>query len=294
MKGKIVKGIAGFYYVSTVESGIYECKAKGIFRKDGQKPLVGDLVRIDVLSEADRTANVTEILPRKNQLIRPAVANVDQAMLLFALKSPNPDGVLLDRFLVMMARQNVPVFLCFNKQDLVSDEEAGYWRDLYTSCGYDVILCSAGRDEGVGEVKRRLYGKTTVAAGPSGVGKSTLTNLLQTEVVMETGEISRKLRRGRNTTRHAELLPMGNETYICDTPGFTSVELPYMEKEELQQYFPEFAPYEPNCRFSLCSHISEPDCGVKQALEEGKIPRERYEHYRLFYEELKEREKRRY
>nr|WP_027870237.1 ribosome small subunit-dependent GTPase A [[Eubacterium] cellulosolvens] len=294
MKGKIVKGIAGFYYVNTEDAGTYECKAKGIFRKKGQKPLVGDLVEIEVIDEAKKVANVIEILPRKNALIRPAVANVDQAMVFFALRSPNPDATLLDRFLIMMARQDVPVFICFNKKDLAEDAEAEHWREIYTSCGYDVMLIAAGKEEGTDEVRQRLTGKTTVIAGPSGAGKSTFTNLMQTEVHMETGDISKKLGRGKNTTRHAELLPIGHETFFCDTPGFTSMDIPDMEPEELQQYFPEFAPYEPGCRFQGCAHIHEPSCGVKDALAEQKIYQERYENYCRFYEELQDMKRRRY
>ena len=294
MTGKIVKGIAGFYYVSVAESGIYECKAKGIFRKEGKKPLVGDDVRIEILDEKDKEANLTEILPRKNELFRPAVANVDQAMVIFALESPRPSQSLLDRFLIMLARQEVPAFICFNKADLVPEEEQEYWKRIYLGSGYDIMFCSAGQNVGMEEVRARLRGRTTVIAGPSGAGKSTLTNRMQGDVHMETGEISRKLKRGKHTTRHSQLIFLGEDTYICDTPGFTSLYMADMEKEELKEYFPEFFPYADICRFQGCAHISEPDCGVKQAVEEQKISRERYESYCLFYEELKEQEKRRY
>ncbi len=294
MNGRIIKGIAGFYYVSTVGSGVYECKAKGIFRKDGRKPLVGDYVEIEILSEQDKEASLTKIFSRRNELIRPAAANVDQAMVLFALKSPDPDNTLLDRFLVMMERQDIPVFICFNKKDLVPEETAAYWKDLYTSCGYEVILCSAAKQEGMGQLLEKLAGRTTVVAGPSGVGKSTITNLLQTDVVMETGEISRKLKRGRHTTRHSELIPIGGDTFLCDTPGFTSLYLPDMRAGELWKYFPEFLPHEKNCRFTGCTHTHEPDCGVRSALADGTVRRERYGNYVRFFEEIKEAEKRRY
>ncbi len=293
MTGRIIKGIAGFYYVAA-DRGVYECRAKGIFRKEKRKPLVGDRVEIEVIDEADRTANVVRILPRKNSLIRPQVANADQAMVFFALKSPNPESGLLDRFLISMEKQRIPVFICFNKRDIADSAEASHWRDIYTSCGYDVLLISAERQEGTEEVIRRLKGKTTVVAGPSGAGKSTLTNLMQDEVHMETGELSRKLGRGKNTTRHSELIALGEDTYFCDTPGFTSLDLPEMEPEELQRYFPEFEQYEPYCRFQGCSHIREPDCGVRDAVENGKIFRERYDNYCRFYEELREMKKRRY
>lgn len=294
MRGRIIKGIAGFYYVLTVGSGIWQCRARGIFRKDGRKPLVGDEVEIEITDEGDREASVTEILPRKNELIRPAVANVDQAMILFAVASPDPDALLLDRFLVMMERQNVPVFICFNKVDLDDGGLAERWKRIYESCGYDVLLISAREETGADQLRARLLGKVTVMAGPSGVGKSSITNLLQGTDVMETGEISRKLRRGKNTTRHSELIPIDDTTVVCDTPGFTSLYTPDMKKEDLRFYYPEFSDYEGKCRFSGCVHISEPGCAVKTALEAGAIFRERYDSYTKLYRELEEQEKRRY
>lgn len=294
MRGRIIKGIAGFYYVLTVGSGIWQCRARGIFRKDGRKPLVGDEVEIEITDEGDREASVTEILPRKNELIRPAVANVDQAMILFAVASPDPDALLLDRFLVMMERQNVPVFICFNKVDLDDGGLAERWKRIYESCGYDVLLISAREETGADQLRARLLGKVTVMAGPSGVGKSSITNLLQGTDVMETGEISRKLRRGKNTTRHSELIPIDDTTVVCDTPGFTSLYTPDMKKEDLRFYYPEFSDYEGKCRFSGCVHISEPGCAVKAALEAGAIFRERYDRYTKLYRELEEQEKRRY
>ena len=294
MTGKIIKGIAGFYYVAVAGSGVYACKAKGIFRKERQKPLVGDLVRIDVLDEQEREANLTDILPRKNALIRPAVANVDQAMILFALREPDPDGMLLDRFLVTMEQQGIPVILCFNKTDLAGREEVRRWKDIYAAAGYEVLAIRALEEEGAEIVRQHLEGRTTVVAGPSGAGKSTLTNALLRTAHMETGALSEKLRRGKNTTRHAELVPLGPETFFCDTPGFTALEMPYMEPETLAACFPEFRPYETACRFPDCAHLQEPDCGVREALENGQIRPERYAHYCRFYEELKERKKRRY
>lgn len=294
MQGKIIKGIAGFYYVDVVGSGIYECKAKGIFRKEKKKPLVGDNVEIQVLDETEKTGNLVKIFPRKNELIRPASANVDQALVIFAVRQPDPNYGLLDRFLISMEQQNVPVIICFNKQDLVQEEEAEKLYRLYANCGYQVLLTSAWKEEGIEKVKKILEGKTTVVAGPSGVGKSSLTNLLQKEISMETGEISKKLKRGKHTTRHSQLLCAGEDTYLMDTPGFSSLYLEEMEKEELKEYFPEFLPYEEQCRFQGCVHIHEPGCGVKEALEEGKISKQRYDNYVSFYEELREKEKRRY
>lgn len=291
MQGKIVKGISGFYYVHVVESGIYECKAKGIFRQQKMKPLVGDDVEIDIISEEKKTGNVTAILPRKNALIRPAVANVDQALLIFAAASPNPNFNLLDRFLVMMGRQDVPVILCFNKCDLITEEQQQEIASIYEASGCKILFVSAKKELGLKKLQEILEGKTTTVAGPSGVGKSSLINLLAPEACMETGEISKKIERGRHTTRHAELIQLKGDGYIMDTPGFSSLYLPEMEKEELQDCYPEFAAFEPYCRFQGCSHISEPDCGVKEALSEGKIHPVRYENYCQLYGELKDRKK---
>ena len=294
MQGKIVKGIAGFYYVDVAGAGIYECKAKGVFRKDKVKPLVGDDVELEVLDEQEKTGNVTAILPRRNALIRPAVANVDQAMVIFAMKNPRPNFSLLDRFLLMMERQKVETVICLNKQDLADPEETEEIQKIYGDCGYQVIATSMKEEKGLEQVEALLRGKTTVVVGPSGVGKSSLTNGIQGEVQMETGEISRKLKRGKHTTRHSQLIRVGDDTFLCDTPGFTSLYVEEMDKEELRHYFREFVPYEGQCRFQGCVHIHEPGCAVKEALENGRISRRRYENYTELYEELKEKEKRRY
>ena len=275
MIGKIMKGIAGFYYVGVAESGVYECKAKGIFRKDKIKPLVGDDVEIEVLNEEEKLGNIVKILPRRSELIRPAVANIDQALVIFAAREPKPNLSLLDRFLVIMEKQDVPVIICFNKQDLCDEEEVGRLKEIYEACGYPVVLASAKQGEGIEEIKSRLRGKTTTVAGPSGVGKSSLTNLLQNEVQMETGEISKKLGRGRHTTRHSQIIQIEEDTWLYDTPGFTSFYVEEIEKEELRFYFREFSKYEGTCRFQGCTHTHEPGCMVKNALEEGKISKER-------------------
>lgn len=287
MQGKIIKGISGFYYVHVVESGIYECKAKGIFRQQKIKPLVGDDVCIDVTDEEEKTGNITKILPRRNELIRPAVSNIDQALVIFAAAKPTPQFNLLDRFLILMNAQKVPVVICFNKCDLVSEEEREQLLAIYQKCGSRVIFTSAKSEEGIETLRQVLLGKTTAVAGPSGVGKSSLVNAVSPEVRMETGEISRKIERGKHTTRHSQLIHIAKGTYLMDTPGFSSLYIPGMEKEELGNYYPEFAEYEPYCRFQGCAHISEPDCGVKQALEEGRIHPVRYENYCMLYEELK-------
>ena len=292
MQGKIIKGIAGFYYIYAEDGNVYECKAKGIFRKDNFKPLVGDNVEITVLNEEEKEGSVTSILPRRNSLIRPAVANVDQAFLLFAMENPKPNFLLLDRFLIMMEQQEIPAVICFNKKDVGDKDEMEKLYEIYTGCGYRLVLSSTYEGEGMDEIREILNGKTTVVAGPSGVGKSSITNCMQGEVQMETGEISKKLKRGKHTTRHSQVIPVEKNTFLVDTPGFSSLYLTDMKEEELRDYFPEFVMYEPQCRFQGCMHIHEPGCAVKEALSEGKISQQRYDNYLALYEELKE--KRRY
>lgn len=292
MKGKIVKGISGFYYVHVVGTGIYECKAKGVFRNRKVKPLVGDNVEIVVLDEEKHLGNVEEILPRKNELIRPAVSNIDMALVIFAAAKPDPNFNLLDRFLCMMEYQKVPVTICFNKCDLVSEEEKENLQKIYAPAGYDILFTSVKTGENIDRLKALLAEKTTTVAGPSGVGKSSLVNELQTDVRMQTGAISDKIGRGKHTTRHSEIISIGQDTYIMDTPGFSSLYVNDFEKEELKYYFPEFEPYEGQCRFNGCDHIHEPGCAVKEAVEKGKIHAVRYEDYKELYEELKN--KRRY
>ena len=292
MQGKIIKGIAGFYYVHVVESGLYECKAKGVFRKEKIKPLVGDMVEMDVLDEAEKKGNIVDILPRKNELIRPAVANIDQALVVFAVTKPKPHFNLLDRFLIMMESKEIPVILCFNKKDIATEPEIQKLKDIYETCGYQMVFTSAIQEENVSQLKELLKGKTTAIAGPSGVGKSSLINILQPDAKMETGSISEKIERGKHTTRHSALIWIEDDTYIMDTPGFSSLYTNDFEKEELKFYFTEFVPFEGQCRFQGCDHVHEPGCAVKDALEEGKIHPVRYENYLEMYQELKE--KRRY
>lgn len=285
-QGKIIKGIAGFYYVHVDSLGVYECKAKGIFRKQDIKPLVGDNVIIEVLDEDNRIGNITEILPRTSELIRPAAANVDQALVIFAITNPEPNFNLLDRFLVMMDYQNLPTVILFNKEDLADDSEKEKVRNIYRDCGCTLLFASAAKEQGLSEVREILMGKTTILAGPSGVGKSSLTNYLLQKSTMETGDVSR-IGRGRHTTRHSEIFCMEKDSYICDSPGFTSLMLPDIEAGELRYYYPEFAQYEGKCRFNGCVHVNEPDCAVKSAVEEGIISRERYDSYLCLYDELK-------
>jgi ribosome biogenesis GTPase len=287
MRGKIVKGISGFYYVHVAETGIYECKAKGIFRNQKIKPLVGDDVEIVVLDEEKKIGNVEKILPRTRELIRPAVANIDMALVIFAAAKPDPNFNLLDRFLCMMEYQKVPVTICFNKCDLVTEKQRETLRKIYEPAGYELLFTSAKTQENVEKLKSVLQGKMTAVAGPSGVGKSSLINDLQDAVQMQTGGISDKIERGKHTTRHSQIIPIAENTYIMDTPGFSSMDLPGFSKEDLWTCYPEFVRFEPECRFIGCSHIGEPDCGVKTALAEGKISQVRYDNYVQLYQEMK-------
>ncbi|MCD7750881.1 MAG: ribosome small subunit-dependent GTPase A [Lachnospiraceae bacterium] len=291
-QGKITRGVGGFYYVFVpLKDQMYECRAKGSFRNDNIRPLVGDDVEIQIISQESATGNIDRILPRKSALVRPAVANVDQAMVIFSVKKPDLSLNLLDRMLIHIMQQNLPAFLCLNKADL---DENGMGRQIaaaYEAAGYPVYCISALKDADVERVRVRLMGKTTTVAGPSGVGKSTLINRLQHSTQMETGEVSKKLSRGKHTTRHSQLIPVDQNSYILDTPGFGSLELFDLEKEDLAACYSEFTPYAGECKFTGCTHTHEPVCGVKDALAQGKISKIRYETYRTLYEELAGRQR---
>ena len=256
MNGIIIKGIAGFYYVDAVESGIYECKAKGLFRKEKIKPLVGDNVEIEVSDEEKKEATIVNINKRKNELFRPAVANVDQMMIVMALAKPDPNFGVLDRLLVQAELSDIPAIICFNKEDLADSSVLNSCK-IYQEAGYKIIITSIKDGFNAESVKAELKGKTTVLAGPSGVGKSSITNILAPGINMETGSISEKLKRGKHTTRHSQLIIIEENTYICDTPGFTSFSPETIDKETLRYYFKEFDQYEGMCKYNGCVHIHE-------------------------------------
>lgn len=291
LEGRIIKGIGGFYYVDVPKKGLYECRARGLFRNQKCKPLVGDRVILETVQELDLTGYIIEILPRKNELLRPLAANIDQAIIIFAAAQPSPNFNLLDRFTVMMEKAGIEQILCFNKYDLISQEEKERIYHIYKAAKFPIYFISAKRQQGIEELKKLLIDKTTVLAGPSGVGKSTTINLLVPDANMETGQISEKIGRGKHTTRHSELFAAGEDSYVLDTPGFSTFYLDDMEPEELRFCFPELSRQEGNCRFQGCLHLKEPGCKVKELLEDKAISSERYHNYCLLYKELKNRKK---
>lgn len=279
-EGRIVRSLSGFYDVQT-PGGLITCRARGILRKEGSSPLTGDLVEITV---EKGKGMVEKILPRKNHFIRPAVANVDALVVFAANVNPVTEPFLIDRVAAIAGNQNVPVYLCVNKCDL--DPAIDLVR-IYRHAGFPVICTSAETGEGVAELRALLTGKLTAFTGNSGVGKSSILNRLAPELKLETGEVSEKLGRGRHTTRHVELFPLGENTYVADTPGFSSFDTDQMElilKENLQYAFPDFGRFLGKCRFDDCSHRKEPDCAVRSAVEAGEIEASRYESYLRLYE----------
>lgn len=286
LDGIIVKGIGGFYYIKT-ERGIIEAKARGKFRSQSLTPIVGDRVRVSIVDEAELKGSLDEILPRKNSFIRPPVANLDQIIITFAAKDPEPNLKLVDKLSVTALAADVSCAICINKTD-IAPNEAHALAEIYRTTGFPVILSSSESGEGLKELHELLEGRITAFAGNSGVGKSSILNSLIGGEQMETGTISDKIKRGRHTTRHVELLELPFGGYAFDTPGFSSFEVEGLKVAELERYFPEFLPYLGGCRFAGCAHINEPDCPVKEALSEGKISQSRYESYCELYDTLKQ------
>ena len=281
MEGKIIKGIGGFYYIKTSE-GIIECKARGKFRHKDMKPMVGDNVTIKV--EKGKGV-IEEIHERTSELIRPTVSNVTLAFVVFAIKSPDLNFDLLNRFLILCESNNIEAIVCLNKVDLVSEKEREEVKKKITDIGYEVLFINAKEGLGIEELRKRMEGNVTVLCGPSGAGKSTLINQLADKEHMETGMVSDKIGRGKHTTRHIELIEIDNG-YIVDTPGFSTLDVTFIEKEKLKYYFPDFDQYNDTCKFRGCVHYKEPGCSLKEAVEEGKINKHRYEFYIRTLEEI--------
>lgn len=290
-EGKIVKAVSGFYYV-LAEDVIYQCRARGVFRKQKITPLVGDVVKFEAENLTD--GYVVDVLPRKNELVRPPIANVDQALIVFSVKEPELSLQLLDKFLVHIEANHIEAVICFTKMDLLSEEERKQLEKIvsvYHSIGYEVIYLSAVNEEGIEQMTSYFKDKITVIAGQSGVGKSSLLNRIDPTLNIETKKVSKQLGRGRHTTRHVELLHVAGGL-VADTPGFSSLDLNQFNAEDLSQYFPEMNALRSQCKFRVCTHRSEPNCAIKQALEEGKIAKTRYEHYQAFYAEIQETKRR--
>lgn len=289
MKGIIVKGIAGFYYVKT-EGNLYQCKARGLFKKEGLVPTVGDLVEIEVRNDGDSL--IIKIFDRKNIFIRPPIANVDCMVTVIAAAEPDPNFSVVDRFLVMAEKSHTEIVLCVNKIDLVKDNAIQKIEDIYSKI-YPVYFVSAEKNIGIDVLKKALAGKKCALAGPSGAGKSTLLNALENKDA-ETGHISRKTKRGRHTTRHVEIFEMEYGGMIFDTPGFTSFDVLETDEKELPMLYPEMEKYLGKCKFDNCRHIKEPECAVRDAAKKGQISISRYRSYLEQMKDLAEREKNKY
>lgn len=298
MKGRIVKHVSGFYYVQCKESDsaaknegiIWKCRGRGIFRKDGQSPLVGDFVEMEVTHLGDEEGVINTILPRKNQFIRPPVSNVDCFIVVVAAAQPKPVPEVIDRFLVMAEKADTKAVICLTKTDLDKKNAAVKLKEIYTPL-YPVFAINNVTKEGIESLKEAIPNGVIALAGPSGVGKSTLINNLVEEGKAETGAVSKKTRRGKNTTRHVELFPLGKGGMIVDTPGFTSLQVMEEDEAYVQNYMPEFREYRRYCQYDDCFHLQEPNCGIREALEEGKIASSRYQSYVNMIEEIRKNRK---
>ena len=285
MEGLLFKGIGGFYYVRCQES-VYDCRARGVFRKKGITPLIGDRVTIEPEREPGK-ATITEILPRKNFLVRPPVSNIDQLFIVASLQDPQPNPLIMDKTIAAAEYHGIEPVLILNKTDL---ESGGELAEIYRKAGITCILASAQSGEGISEIRAMLRGKISAFTGNSGVGKSSILNRVDSRLGLSTGEISQKLGRGRHTTRHVELYELPDGGLVADTPGFSTLDIERFQvirKEELPRCFREFIPYLEQCRFTSCSHTVEKGCAVLLAVQEGKIPVSRHESYKAMYQEVK-------
>ncbi|OAO88694.1 Ribosome small subunit-stimulated GTPase EngC [Geobacillus stearothermophilus] len=290
-EGQIIKALSGFYYVLS-EGNVFQCRGRGVFRKQKVTPLVGDRVVFTATSETE--GYILDIRERQNELVRPPIANVEQAILVFSAVSPDFSAKLLDRFLVLIESKEIAPIIVISKMDLLDGEAkdaiARYAGD-YRRIGYEVIETSTVTKDGLDKLAAHLRGRVSVVAGQSGVGKSSLLNALRPDLRLKTGDISTHLGRGKHTTRHVELLEVAGGL-VVDTPGFSALEFDDIELDELPRYFPEFREYGEGCKFRGCLHVAEPKCAVREAAEAGDIPPYRYDHYLSFVAEMKERKPR--
>ncbi len=279
MQGIIVKGIGGFYYIKAADNNVYECKARGVFRNEKITPVIGDNVEIDI---KNGKGSIVKIFERRNELIRPSVANTDMLVLVVAAASPSPNMPLIDKMLINAQINGIEPIICINKTDLSDGKEIA---EIYQNAGFRVLRVCAEKNEGIEDLKKMITGKVSAFAGLSGVGKSSILSIILGDT-LETGAVSEKILRGRHTTRHVELFELDGGGFVFDTPGFSSLEVYGIKASELQEYFPETEKYRNNCRFRGCMHINEPDCAVKAAVNDGIISTSRYESYKMLYEQL--------
>ncbi|HZK01702.1 MAG TPA: ribosome small subunit-dependent GTPase A [Anaerovoracaceae bacterium] len=288
IEGTIFKGVGGFYYVKTKDNQVYQCRARGIFRKDGIVPFVGDKVNIEAIDSDE--AVITKIHPRRNKFIRPPVSNVDCFLITVAVKKPDPNLYIVDKFLVMAEHQHTDIVICLNKIDLATGGEIEKFIEIYGNI-YPVVSLNGKTGEGLSKLKDRLNGRKCAFAGPSGTGKSTILNKMLGDIKAETGHISERTQRGRHTTRHVELFELPDGAMIFDTPGFTSFETFNIDEDELDYLYPEMKTYIGQCRYHNCRHVAEPMCKVRSAVEEGKISPSRYDSYQKQIKEIQEMRK---
>jgi ribosome biogenesis GTPase len=283
-KGKIIKILGGFYYIHNGDT-IIECRARGNFRKEKIKPLVGDYADFRVPKDKEHLGYIEKIYDRKNSLIRPPVSNIDQSIVVFAVKDPNPNYIILDKFLINSLKENINPVICINKIDL-DEDKAKEIGEYYKNSGFKVILTSKHRDETVESLREVLRGKTSVFAGPSGTGKSSLLNTVKPGLNLKIGEISQKLKRGKHTTRHVEMIEIFSDSWVVDTAGFSSLDIKDIDKYNLKEYYYEFNDY--YCKFNDCLHYKEPGCEVRKAVEAGDISDLRYKNYLKIFSEIQE------
>lgn len=288
--GIIIRGVGGNYCVDTGDK-LIECRARGLFRIKNIKPLVGDRVKIRITEEDENSGYIEEISERFNEIKRPPIANAEQLLIFFAVTNPEPSFLLLDKLLIAAETNNLKPVICFNKCDLADDEKKKEIEQIFVNTGYKVVFTSKKDEKSIEKLKEILKDKLSVFSGPSGVGKSSVMNAVQPDFQLKTGEISDKLKRGKHTTRHAEIYKLSFGGYVVDTPGFSSFELSGIDEYELKEYYPEIKKFDEGCRFADCLHNKEPDCVIKDSVSEGKISETRFANYRRLLEEIQKAKK---
>lgn len=286
IEGIITKGVGGNYYVD-IGNKIIECRARGLFRLKNIKPLVGDIVLIRITEEDENSGYIEEIKDRTNEIKRPTVANAQQLIIIFAVKNPEPSFLLLDKLLIAAEVNNLKPVICFNKADLADEEQKENILNILKNTGYKIIFTSKYNEDSLIELKNILKDKLNVFSGPSGVGKSSIMNAVQPDFILKTGEISEKLKRGKHTTRHAEIYKLSFGGYAVDTPGFSSFELEGIDEYDLKNYYPEIVKYDEGCKFLDCLHNKEPNCAIKEAVSNNLISQARYNNYIKLLEQIK-------